>query len=77
MDDVWPRRNAFHYAFTFTFFGSLWVVLALVGCRLRKSPWTFVACTWSDSPWWSEAAVGFAMLLAAAFFWKRALKTVR
>jgi hypothetical protein len=74
---VWPTKNPFHYAFALTFFGSLWVILPLMGCRLRKSNWTFVACTWSDSPWWSEAGVGVVMLLLAAFFWKRALQSVR
>jgi hypothetical protein len=75
IDDVWPTNNPFHYAFTFTFFGSLWVVLALMGCRLRKSDWSIVACRWADSPWWSEVGVGVVMLFAAAFFWKRALRT--
>jgi hypothetical protein len=72
-----PSRNPFHYAFGLTFFGSLVVVLGLFGCRLRKSNWSIVACTWSESAWWSDVAAGAVMLLVAVFFWKRALQTVR
>jgi hypothetical protein len=72
---VWTR-NPWRYALSLSFFGSLWIVLAFLGCKLRKSPWTFVACNWSDSPWWSEAGVGVAFLLISVYFWRKALQTL-
>lgn len=70
-------RNPFHNAFTLTLFGSLLVVLGLVGCTLRKSPWTFVACTWSESVWWNEVGVGVGLLLVAIYFWRKAILSFR
>jgi hypothetical protein len=69
-------RNPWHNALTLTFVGFLWIVPALLGCKLRKSPWTFIGCTWSDSVWWSEAGFGAAVLLVSVYFWKRAYQTL-
>jgi hypothetical protein len=73
---VWSR-NPFHHAFGFTFVGLLFVGAGLFGCLIRKDPWSIQACTWADSPWWSEVWFGAAMLLVSVFFWKRALQTLR
>jgi hypothetical protein len=72
---MWRTHNPWHYALTFSFFGSLWVVLALLGCKLRKSPWSIVGCNWSETPWWSEAGFGVALLLISVHFWRKALQT--
>ena len=71
------RQNPFHNALTLTLFGGLFVVLGLIGCRLRKSPWSIVACRWSDTVWWQEVWGGAAMLLLATYFWKKALPSLR
>ena len=65
--------NPFHYAFTTTFFGSVFLILGFMGCRLDKNPWSFVACTWSESVLWNEVRFGAGLLLAAAYCWRRAL----
>ena len=72
-----PSKNPFHHAFTFTFVGVLFLVAGLLGCLIRKDPWSIQACRWSDSPWWSEVGFGAAMLLVSVYFWKRALRTLR
>jgi hypothetical protein len=69
--------NPFHNALSLTLLGMLFVVPGLLGCKLRKSPWTFVGCTWSDSVWWKEVWVGLAVLLLAGYFWKRAIRSIR
>jgi hypothetical protein len=61
-------RNPFHYALTFTFFGGLFVVLGLMGCEIRKDPWSIQACNWSASPWWNHVGVGVALLVSGTFF---------
>jgi hypothetical protein len=63
--------NPIHNALSFTLFGSLFLVLGLLGCKLRKSPWSIMACTWSDTVLWNEVWGGAAALLVAAYFWRR------
>ena len=70
-------RNPFHYAITLSVFGSLFVVLGLLGCRVRKDPFSMVACRWSESPWWNEIWGGLAMITISLFFWRRAIRAVR
>ena len=67
-------RNPWHNAFTLTFMGLLFAVPGLLGCKLRKSPWSIIGCNWSDSVWWSEVAFGAAALLVSVYFWKKALR---
>ena len=69
-------RNPFHYAITLSFFGLVFMVLGLLGCRLRKNPFTMVACQWSESPWWNEVLIGAAMFAISLIFWRRALRSV-
>ena len=69
-------RNPFHYAFTLSFFGVVFVVLGLLGCRLRKDPFSVVACGWSESPWWNEVWIGAAMVAVSLIFWRRALASL-
>jgi len=64
-------------ALNMTLVGILFLVPALFGCRLRKSPWTIIGCTWSDTVWWKEAWAGAAILLVASYFWKRAIQSIR
>lgn len=73
---MFKTQNPFHNAFTFTLFGSLFVVLGLLGCRLRKSPWSIVACTWSETVWWKEVWAGVAILLFATYFWRKAIQSI-
>jgi hypothetical protein len=68
------NRNPWQNALSFTFFGLLFIALALSRCKLRKSPWSIIGCTWSDSVWWSEAGFGAALLLVSVYFWKKAMK---
>ena len=66
-------RNPWHNALSLTFLGFLFMVPALLGCKLRKSPWTIIGCNWSESVWWSEFSVGAVALLISAYFWKKAV----
>ena len=70
------NRSPFHHALTLTFVGTVFVVTGLLGCRIRKSPWSIVACRWSDTVWWPEVWFGATALLVAAYFWKRAIRSL-
>jgi hypothetical protein len=70
-------RNPFHYALSLTLFGSIFLVLGLLGCELQKNPWSFVACDWSESVRANEVWLGAAMLAASGFFWRRAIRSLR
>jgi hypothetical protein len=71
------RRSPIHNAFSVTLLGLVLLVPSLFGCELRKSNWTFVGCTWSDSIPWPEFWVGAALLMAAGYMWRRAIVTMR
>jgi hypothetical protein len=69
-------RNPWHNALSLTFVGFLFMVPALMGCKLRKSPWTIIGCNWSESVWWSEFGFGAAMLFVSVFFWRRVIRSL-
>jgi len=71
------NKSPWQPAFTLTFMGFLFMVPALMGCKLRKSPWTIIGCNWSESVWWSEFSVGAVALLISAYFWRKAIRSLR
>ena len=70
-------RNPFQNALGLTALALIFIVPALMGCDLHKSNSTFVACTPVDSVLWGRVGIGGAVLLVAAYFWQRAIKSVR
>ena len=69
-------RNPFQIALSLSVFGSLFIVLALAGCRLGKDHYSIVVCRWSDTPWWGDVWVGVGLLTVSLFFWRRAIRSV-
>jgi hypothetical protein len=70
-------KNPFQLAIGITALGLLFAVPALLGCNLHKSDASFVACTpWSDTVLWNRVWVGAAALMFAAYFWRRAIRSI-
>lgn len=70
------RRNV-QFACGLTLFALICAVTGLMGCDLQKSASSFVACkTWSGTVLWDRVALGAAILVPAAFFWHRAVKSI-
>ena len=69
--------NVFQSAIGATALAMLFIVPALFGCDLHKSDSIFVACTpWSETVLSDRVGIGMVVLLVAAYFWRRAIKSV-
>ena len=69
--------NLFQSAIGATALALFFIVPALFGCDLHKSDSIFVACTpWSETVLWDRVGIGAAVLLVAAYLWRRAIRSL-
>ena len=72
------RDNTFRHAIGATALGLFFIVPGALGCRLHKSDFSVVSCApWSDTVLWPEVGFGVAVLMVAAYLWRRAILSTR
>ena len=69
------KSHPLHAAFTFTTFGTLFLVAGAIGYTIKKSNWSLIAGSWSDGVVWWEVRLGLIALAIAAYFWRKGLQT--
>ena len=70
----WPARGASDYqrVFSAAAVGLLLLVAGLIGWELNNSHGFFQGTRWVDGPVWWQIGTGIGLLLAAAFWARRA-----
>ena len=63
-------------AFSLTFCALWFLAAGSMGCRLSKRA-SFPSCSWSDTVIWPEIWVGLVCAIAAAFFWRRGIRSIQ
>ena len=70
------RRSPIFNALSLTVVAALFLVTGLIGYTLDKHA-RFVASTaWTDGVIWLQVAVGGALLIPAAWFWRKGLRAI-
>jgi drug/metabolite transporter (DMT)-like permease len=75
---VWfrPRARPFPIAFSTTAAGILLFVAGTMGYRLSRHDRFVAGTSWSDGVVWWEIYAGVTVLLVAAYFWRKALRSI-
>jgi hypothetical protein len=68
------RRRPLFNALSLTAAAALFLVTGLIGYTLDKHVQFVAGTAWTGGVIWSQVAVGAALLVLAAFFWRSGLR---